>query len=337
MQSQEDIDRALERWGDQLLRPGLRRYGRPGSDANTPRPARLTGASIRAGLRAIVTRTPEVMVKVTGGGRGMAAIKAHMTYISRKGELTLENQDGLQLRGKDDLAALADEWRYGGGLIPEVSHRREAFHVMFSMPPGADPQAVYNAARAFAREEFAKHKYALVLHDPAVDPDSHRPHVHMIVRAQSRDWTRLQPKKADLARWRHEFADRLMERGVAATATRRQSRGVVRPAMKLRDYHRGSKSKHRSLQPGAGARRTEHEVLEAWQNVAQALRSSADAEDRDLGRQIANFKADMQTVTRARNEMRQRKKKIALEVDRQELFSTARQPNPERQGPSRGR
>ena len=264
----------------------------------------------------------------------MAAIKAHMSYISRKGELALENQDGLQLKGKEDLADLADEWRYGGGLIPEVSHRREAFHVMFSMPPGTDPQAVYNAARALAREEFSQHKYALVLHDPATDPDSHRPHVHMIVRAQSRNWKRLQPKKADLARWRQEFADRLIERGVAATATRRQSRGVVRPALKLRDYHRGEQSRNWSMNPSPGARRTEHEVLEAWQNVAQALCNSENAQDQDLGRQIADFKSGMQSVARATYLTRQHKRQIEWEVIQQELLAIARTIQQARQGPS---
>lgn len=280
MQSQRDIDLEIERWGEQLLRPGLRRYGKPGSDPRIARSAPMSGAAIRAGLRAMVHRTPEVMVKVTGGGRGMAAIKAHLTYISRKGELILENQDGLQLKGRENLTDLANEWRYGGGLIPDASHRREAFHVMLSMPPGTDAQAVYAAARAFARKEFAAHKYAMVLHDPATDPDSHRPHVHMIVRAQSRDWRRLQPKKADLARWRQEFADRLMERGVSASATRRQSRGVVRPALKLRDYHRGTETNDRSMPPGQEAQRTERRVLRAWENVAEALMHSASSEDR---------------------------------------------------------
>lgn len=341
MQSQADIDRTLERWGEQLLRPGLRRYGIPGSNPSSARRAPLSGAAIRAGLWAIVSRTPEVMVKVTGGGRGMGSIRAHMTYISRKGELALENQDGLQLKGKEDLAELADEWRYGGGLIPEVSHRREAFHVMFSMPPGTDPQAVYNAARAFAREEFAKHKYALVLHDPATDPESHRPHVHMVVRAQGRDLKRLQPKKADLARWRQGFADRLMERGVAASATRRPSRGVVQPALKLRDYHRGEKSKKWPIRPGFRSRLTELDVQEAWQNVAQALNNSADPEDRDLGRQIGDFKGSMQTVVREAYLERQRNKQIQEEKDRQDRLALTRQlealrqVNRERQEPSR--
>jgi hypothetical protein len=297
----------------------------------------MNGATIRAGLRAIVTRTPEVMVKVTGGGRGMGAIAAHLSYISRKGELTLENQDGLQLKGKEALADLADEWRYGGGLIPEVSHRREAFHVMLSMPPGTDPQAVYNAARALAREEFARHKYALVLHDPATDPDSHRPHVHMIVRAQSRDWTRLQPKKADLARWRQEFAERLMERGVAASATRRQSRGVIQPALKLRDYHRGEKTKKWPMQPGIAARLTEQYVHVAWQHVAEALNGSADPGDLDLARNIGEFTGSMQTVARdaylaqARKSQTKREMKQRQEKEQQRLLAPSAQVQTERQ------
>ena len=346
MQNREEQEKVLARFGEQLLRPGLRRYGQPGKDPRKHCPAPWSSEAIRAGLWAIVRRTPEVMVKVTGLGRGMGAIKAHMSYISRHGELTLENQSGFLLKGKADLALIADEWRYGGGLIPEVSHRREAFHVMFSMPQGADAQAVYNAARAFAREEFAEHKYALVLHDPANDPDSHRPHVHLIVRAQGRDGDRLNPRKVDLARWRQVFADRLMERGVAASATRRQSRGVVQPTLKLRDYHRGERTKNWPKHAGFRARWTEQEVQMAWQNVAQTLNSSADPEDRDLGRQIGEFKGSMQTVLRATHQMREHKKQIERareprEKERGELLvqtwtvQSERQVNREREGPSR--
>ena len=331
MPSQEDVDKAVEHWGEQLLRPGLRRRGGPGQRPAHRHPTALSGAAIRAGLRAIVNRTPEVMVKVTGGGRGMGAIRAHLSYISRKGELALENQDGLQLKGREHLALLVEEWKFGGGLIPETSHRREAFHVMFSMPPGVDAQAVYFAARAFAREEFAAHKYALVLHDPATDPDSHRPHVHMIVRTQGRDGRRLHPKKAELARWRQEFADRLMERGVAASATRRQSRGVVQPAWKLRDHHRGRNSeKHPAIQ-SAQSRTTKHEVLVAWQNVAEALGQSDNIEDRDLGRQIADFKDDMPTVLRARNEWRAHRKQIDRQSDRQQSLALTKESRRERE------
>ncbi len=294
MQSRGDLEEVLGRWGEQLLRPGLRRHGRPGRDPIVFRPS---GTAVRAGLRTILQRAPEVMVKVTGGGRGMGAIKAHFSYISRRGDLALENQMGLQIQGKEDLALLADEWRYGGGLIPDVSHRREAFHLMLSMPPDTDAQAVLAAAREFAGREFADHKYALVLHDPARDPDSHRPHVHLIVRAQGASGQRLNPRKADLARWRQAFADRLMERGVAASATRRQTRGILRSPKKLHEYHVSDQKQRGSTSPQSErARQTEDQVLVAWQHVANALLQSPARDDRALGQEALDFVASMPAV-----------------------------------------
>jgi len=316
MQSREELERTLDLWGKQLLCPGLRRYGRPGKDPRIRRQAPLGGATLRAGLRAIVRRAPEVMVKVTGGGRGMGAIKAHMAYISRRGELALENELGQHIQGREELAGVAEEWQLGGGLIPTFSHRREAFHVMLSMPPETDAQAVLGAAREFAREEFSLHKFAFVLHDPATDPDSHRPHVHLIVRAQGRDGRRLNPRKADLARWRQAFADRLVERGVAASATRRQTRGVLQPAKTLLDHHVGAiERKAWALRQGEDARQTEDRVLIAWKHIATALLKSEEADDRTLGREALRFVAGMQTVARRMHQQHQ------IELFKNELSS----------------
>ena len=306
MQRREELEGTLERWGEELLRPGLRRYGWPGKDPRIGWLAPLGSARLRAGLRAIVRRSPEVMVKVTGGGQGMGAIKAHMAYISRRGELALENELGQRIQGRGELAGLAEEWQVGGGLIPTIAHRREALHVMLSMPPETDPQAVLGAAREFAREEFVSHKYALVLHDPTTDPDSHRPHVHLIVRVQGRDGKRLNPRKADLARWRQTFADRLMERGVAASATRRQTRGILQPAKTLLDHHVGAiERKAWAPNQGEGARQTENRVLLAWKNIATALLRSEEIDDRTLGREALRFVAGMQTVARRMSQHRQ--------------------------------
>ena len=78
------------------------------------------------------------MVKVTGGGRGMKAIAAHFRYISKNGRLDIEDERGDVSRGKEALRDLADDWRFGGTLIDDVSERREAFNIMLSMPRGTD-------------------------------------------------------------------------------------------------------------------------------------------------------------------------------------------------------
>ena len=42
--------------------------------------------SVKATLDRISKKTPEVMVKVTGGGNSMGTVKAHMGYITRNGQ-----------------------------------------------------------------------------------------------------------------------------------------------------------------------------------------------------------------------------------------------------------
>lgn len=53
-------------------------------------------------------------------------------------------------------------WQKSG--IRENSDKREAINIVLSIPAGTSPQAVLNAARQFAAEQFEKHEYAFVLH-----------------------------------------------------------------------------------------------------------------------------------------------------------------------------
>ena len=112
-----NIDGILIQWGDRLFYPGNRivktkPQPKLGADA-----ARQRAASIRERIEAtVVRRVPQVMVKVTGGGRGMNAIAAHFRYISKNGQLDIEDERGETMRGKESLPELADDWRFGGQL-----------------------------------------------------------------------------------------------------------------------------------------------------------------------------------------------------------------------------
>src|SRR5271166_902227 len=57
-----------------------------------------------------VRRVPEVMVKVSGGGKSAKAVLAHFKYIDRRGVLEIETDDGEQLRGNGVEKGLIDEW-----------------------------------------------------------------------------------------------------------------------------------------------------------------------------------------------------------------------------------
>ncbi|RYF59950.1 MAG: conjugal transfer protein TraS [Comamonadaceae bacterium] len=294
-----NIDGVLITWGDRLFYPGNRVVRVKPQPRLIGDAARLRAAAIRKRIKAtVVRRAPQVMVKVTGGGRGMRAIAAHFRYISKNGRLEIEDQHGETMRGKDTLSDLADEWRFGGSLIPEDSepgHRREAYNIMLSMPHGTDPLSVRRAAREFAQVELAAHKYVMVMHDHQANP-----HVHISVRAESKHGKRLNPRKADLHRWRETFAEKLRGHGIDAEATRQATRGRSRnydPLWRLKAREDGRLRITRAgAKSGARARATRAEAVEAWMRVGRALAMSGDAADRDLARSIATFIKGMPTA-----------------------------------------
>jgi hypothetical protein len=293
------VDGVLVQWGERLFYPSNRIV----NPAPTPRLDTMTrrkAAVIRRRIEATVTgRSPQVMVKVTGGGRGMKAIAAHFRYISKNGRLDIEDERGQTMRGKDTLYDLTDDWRFGGTLIDDVAEPgqpREAFNIMLSMPRGTDPLAVQHAAREFAKVELADHKYVMVLHDHQANP-----HVHISVRAESKHGKRLNPRKADLHRWRETFAEKLRERGVEAEATRQATRGRSRnyePLWRIKAREDGRlRSSRPTAKSGTQAVTTRAEAVEAWMQVGRALATSAEKADRDLARSIAAFVQEMAPVS----------------------------------------
>ena len=288
-----NIDGVLIQWGDRLFYPGNRIVKTKQQPKLGALAARHRAAAIRERIEAtVVRRAPQVMVKVTGGGRGMKAIAAHLRYISKNGRLDIEDERGETLRGKETLHDLADDWRFGGTLIDDVGDRREAYNIMLSMPRGTDPLTVQRAAREFAQLELAGHKYVMVLHDHQANP-----HVHISVRAESKHGKRLNPRKGDLHRWRETFAEKLRGHGVEAEATRQATRGRTRnyePLWRIKAREDGRLRTSRSgTRSGPKARATRADAVEAWMRVGRALAVSGDPSDRDLAHSIAAFIKEM--------------------------------------------
>jgi hypothetical protein len=71
----------------------------------------------------------------------------------------------------------------------------------------------------------------------ATHKDEKHPHVHLAVKAVDKYGVRLNPRKADLQNWREVFAEKLRNNGIAANATRRKDRSVVRRPQKQAVKH----------------------------------------------------------------------------------------------------
>jgi Relaxase/Mobilisation nuclease domain len=289
MSDPHDIDGVLVQWGDRLFYPGNRIVKTKPQPKLSTLAARQRAAKVRERIEAtVVRRAPQVMVKVTGGGRGMKAIAAHFRYISKNGRLEMEDERGQTMRGKDALRELADDWRFGGSLIEDTSSRREAFNIMLSMPRGTDPASVQWAAREFAKTELADHKLVMVLHDHQANP-----HVHISVRAESKHGRRLNPRKTDLHRWRETFAEKLRERGIEAEATYQATRGATRRYPALWQVKAGEDGRLMKAPPsarkGAAAQASRDAAKTAWRELAAALAGTGREADQQLARSMQAF------------------------------------------------
>ncbi|MGA0608318.1 relaxase/mobilization nuclease domain-containing protein [Phenylobacterium sp. VNQ135] len=298
---------------EDVWRPPVRpRLVRPGSLLHPRQP---TSEAIRTRLTRVVARTPEVMVKVTGRTRDGAHLRAHLDYISRNGQLELEDADGAMLVGRRDVADLAQEW---ASAAQNDSRRRidapVSVSVVLSMPAGTNEIALRDAARAFAADLFAgRHDYVFTLHT-----DTPRPHVHLSICARGFAGERLSPKKADLEVWRQTFAQALRDRGVEAEATPRRARGLTRKTertsvRKIRDRHEDGQGEMASTRRAAyqdaaraafggdvGLRPWERRLLDRQAEIRRAylaqadlLAQSAHTEDRALAARVVAFVRSM--------------------------------------------
>lgn len=256
---------------------------------------RLSPAQIQQIART-VARTPEVMVKVLpAGANSVAAVRQHLAYVGRQGDVELQTDDGQRLQDRDVAADLIEDWDLDlaecqsglGGLqgrrVPKLVHK-----LVFSMPAGTPADEVLVATQTFCREQLAlKHRYTLALHT-----DEPHPHVHVIIKAISEQGERLNIRKAMLRQWREEFASQLRRVGVAANATPRFVRGETRPRKSdgiYRAARRGVSTHMRERVEAAAAalraadrvgepaklwlRETRRELELGWLATSEALRS----------------------------------------------------------------
>lgn len=289
------IDGILKDWGERLYYEPI--SGRRAkctvtcsSSSTAKRPLKATGsARVREKLILTTGKAPEVLVKISGGGKGMRQVKAHLDYISRNGVVELENDDGEIILGREAVQDVRDEWKSGQYGIPENGSRKEAFNIVLSMPPRTDRRAVKDAARYFARSEFAEnHAYVFAAHD-----DEKHPHVHLCVKSLGFDGCRLNPRKADLQHWRERFAEALREQGIEANATPRKAR-TARATVKQAVRH--LEKSDRPVDVKQTKQRNNSETFKTmthgYGQIAKAL-ARGDETDRRLAVKITRFVGDM--------------------------------------------
>lgn len=289
------VDGILVNWADRLFFPQPKRSkSTPGI---SPVLLYLALQTARAGrVRAMIDRTarkfPEVVVKVTnkkGAGRSMKAIRRHLEYISRNGNIEIEDQNQDIYCNKGDLRLIKTTWQVSGRRrIPDEAEEGRGLHavnLMFSMKAGTPPEAVKDAVRDLLAEEFRGREYLFVLHT-----DKAHPHVHVCLKTEAtRELPRLRHSKKELQHWRERFAEKLRDRGIDANATPKRTRGQTRSPVPLYAHHRDLRNPPSPALPVPVDPRSFKAQRNAWRAIAQALNQSARPDDVSLAKRIVQF------------------------------------------------
>jgi len=263
--------------------------------------------AVRNHVQGIVTKRTEVMVKITGSNPSMAGFMRSVEYISRSGKykhkgeesLELEDESGEIYRGLEGRELLRRAWTLAGPSIPQESSvapgadpksaPRQVLKIIYSMPAHVGRDGVTAAARAAIQEKFGRHQWVIAHH-----ADTDNQHTHLLVKMVDMDGKRMNPRKADLQEWRQSFAKHLNARGIEAAATKRRVRlkrekGVSHAVRELRA--RGQvPERDKTARPQSAASRKGQEndakMLKAYAGIAQALKSSEQSSDRELGQAL---------------------------------------------------
>lgn len=203
---------------------GLLEEPRRGRRAPTGRKTVFTGRAWKGGLgdRLLVARKlPQAVLKISSHNTGKDRVRARLHYISRRGTLTLETDDGVRLDGVDEIDAMVDDWAVD---FSARKNSRDAMSLVISLPVGTDQERATQAAREFFAEAFSeKHEYAFAGHD-----DTDNFHIHLVVKGRSRDGKPMRPSRRDPQLWRQSFAEKARALGIALDASPRFARGEGR-------------------------------------------------------------------------------------------------------------
>lgn len=290
---------------DRLLRGPVRWRRLPPGQGSKRRRASL--AEDLQTIARVTARTPEVMVRISGKAKGAKHVEDHLRYITREGELSGEDENGRMVLGRRMVKETASAWMVGSE-INRRKNSRDTVNIILSMPPGTDREKLLEAARQFGKEAFGQqYAYLLVRHD-----DTEHPHCHLTVRSLGFSGRRLNPNRDDLQAWRTSFAAACRQHGIAAEATPRRVRGVVRKAKKQAVLHadkarRSSVQKTKLRESLMAATRTNGaqnhhdraaitahmQAREDWKQLARDLANTAAESGHAMANQIHQFLARM--------------------------------------------
>lgn len=140
----------------------------------------------------------EVVIKITGSSKNFGSLKAHLKYISRNGELEIENSDENIFFGKDDLKNMSNSFNEIIEIPTEneirnnsLKEKREVLHFVFSMKDYNDAplKKIKEASIKTMQKIYPNNYFVIAMHN-----DTDNPHCHIAVKVRDKNGKRINPK-----------------------------------------------------------------------------------------------------------------------------------------------
>lgn len=325
------------------------------------KPVSRNSAADKARLARLVSKAPEVMVKISGRTRDSGHLKEHMNYITRNGKVSAETEYGL-MKGREAVSDVHSDWADDEVIYKGQHQVRKAplsVNMVLSMPPGVDREAFRNAVRDFVDAELRSRVDVMV----AFHDDTNHPHAHVTVRGRQHNGRTFNPGKPVLERYRVQFAGALRNRGIEAEATPRYARGrTMKSEQQYRRHMRARGLMPRTVStaiaeafkgtqrpengvPGVSRREGQGRRPRPWENAARErhagvsrvyaaaakeLAASASPADRQLARKVEQFVHSMPAPAFAHDLYKQALERQIAERAKQRSTTEKKRDGPER-------
>ena len=186
-------------------------------------------------------RAPQAVVKIVrGGGAGSRRdLETQLTYLSRDGELALDEfeLDGssFDLQGASEIKGVSDTWAQRWDEAKALDGRTaraktNTYHMIVSFPEGTDWERAHDAASTFADRFLTSGEFDdRWNHIRAWHTDRAHPHMHIVIdrRGESGLMMQINPARdISPARLRGLQVDAAAEHGLLLNDTPRVSRGL---------------------------------------------------------------------------------------------------------------
>jgi len=193
---------------------------------------------------------PQAMVKIVrnGGAASSSDLVSQLSYLSREGELTLDEHgpDGdFFVQDKEDIKGLAHSWSERWSSAARFDGRSagagsQTYHIVVSFPAGINAEPAREAADHFADRFLNSGEFGDTWrHVRAWHTDTDHPHMHLVIdrRGASGRMMQINPaRNINPQRLRSLQVESASEFGILLNDTPRTSRGLSSPALSTEEW-----------------------------------------------------------------------------------------------------